>query len=520
MRFFCCFSIALLSVTLALTNCSKSDSSASASSPPPAVDHCDGLEEGDPDFEQQWYIHEGLNGDICSVWKEYTGRDIVIAISDAAIELTHPELSENVMPGMSYDFKNGDFIGDGDNPPFFQSHGNHVAGLIAARGDNNRGIKGGSKGDQRGIKGVAYEAKFFSYNIIFHTGASDTDDLKEARYEAVAKAHLGATTVSSNSWDEGSGHSFYPSWRTAVEEGLNSTPASGTGEGVSYLFAAGNDGTGRWNTQDRFNNFYGVLSICAVNREGTITDYSTRGGSLWICGTGGGTPGDIYTLDFVGSAGASPDEYHPNFNGTSASTPIVAGIVALIRQANPALSWRDVKVILADTARMPDGVSAIEGANMYSKAGKKYAYSYNYGFGIVDAKEAVEAAKNWQLLPAFLKETSASKSLSSDFSSSLSDTLTISADPIQFIEHVALRISVNPPLPVKIYLTSPLGQRIKVLSNEVTLQLESPSSEAYLGLTPFLGQAPNGEWKIEISASNPAIGESYSGNWYLEFVGH
>ena len=63
----------------------------------------------------------------------------------------------------------------------------------------------------------------------------------------------------------------------------------------------------------------------------------------------------------------TPDRYERDFAGTSAAAPIVSGVAALVRGANPELTWRDLKLILAATARKNDSGSAgwEDGATTY-----------------------------------------------------------------------------------------------------------------------------------------------------------
>ena len=94
--------------------------------------------------------------------------------------------------------------------------------------------------------------------------------------------------------------------------------------------------------------------------------------------------------------------YRNDFGGTSSAAPIVSGVAALVRGANPSLTWRDVKLILAASAMKndPSNTGWETGALRYDSATKKrYSYNPEYGFGVVDAGAAVELAESWTNLP-------------------------------------------------------------------------------------------------------------------------
>ena len=76
-----------------------------------------------------------------------------------------------------------------------------------------------------------------------------------------------------------------------------------------------------------------------------------------------------------------------------------------MREANPALTWRDVKLILAETSRkvQPDHPRWVTGAPVYLTPGTRYSHSQENGFGALDAKAAVERALAWTNVPALHK---------------------------------------------------------------------------------------------------------------------
>ncbi|NER35226.1 MAG: hypothetical protein F6J93_14650, partial [Oscillatoria sp. SIO1A7] len=100
----------------------------------------------------------------------------------------------------------------------------------------------------------------------------------------------------------------------------------------------------------------------------------------------------IVTTDLQGGQGYDEGNYTDSFGGTSAAAPMVSGVVALMLEANPNLTWRDVQHILVETSRKNDDR---EDAG-WTKNGAGYWVNHNYGFGAVDAGAAVRKARNWQ----------------------------------------------------------------------------------------------------------------------------
>lgn len=163
------------------------------------------------------------------------------------------------------------------------------------------------------------------------------------------------------------------------------------GKGIIYVFASGNDYD---NGADI--NFEGTLvsrftiSVGATGRDGFQALYSTGGTALFVSAPGGDL--DNYANHFAAAPGGGCRGLSP---GTSFSSPLVSGVIALMLEANPELTWRDVQGILATTSRRHDDKD-----NSWVVNGAGNHHSYLYGFGIVDAGAAVKAAKTWPLFSA------------------------------------------------------------------------------------------------------------------------
>jgi len=172
----------------------------------------------------------------------------------------------------------------------------------------------------------------------------------------------------------------------ALEQGITE---GRNGKGTIFVFASGN----AFNKGDDVNfsgwtNSRYTITVGAVNKEGFHADFSSGGAALMVTAPSG----DSLDIGHILTAGIGENSCANSGQGTSFSCPIVSGAVALMLEANSNLSWRDVQGILAQTSRRvdddgEDNTATINGAGLW--------HSEWYGFGIVDAKAAVEASMSW-----------------------------------------------------------------------------------------------------------------------------
>jgi hypothetical protein len=135
---------------------------------------------------------------------------------------------------------------------------------------------------------------------------------------------------------------------------------------------------------DGYVNRRGVVTVCAVDDDGRRPWYGEPGANLLVCApSSGDRPQRITTTALRG-------DHRGDFSGTSASTPMVSGVVALMLAANPQLTWRDVRLVLARTARRND-----EGDAGWSTGPSGLWFNHKYGFGVADAGAAVALAPGW-----------------------------------------------------------------------------------------------------------------------------
>ena len=444
----------------------------------------------DPLAGCQWHLHNtgalrpgGAAQDInvLEAWETTMGAGVNVAVVDTGMNHGHPDLSPNVRTERNHDYHETNTLSD-IHRPGASTHGTNVAGLIAARDDD------------QGMRGVAPRASIYGYNAILHAQGIQF-------YSALAMTRdLADTAVSNNSW--GSGDTGQPfaapgDWERAIETGI--TQGFG-GKGISYVWAGGNGGLHDNANLEGRASFYGVVAVCAITHGDVRTWYSERGANLWVCAPGGDGA--------LGIATTHRGWYTGSFTGTSASAPIVSGVVALMRATNPELSWRDVKLILAASARKnsPTDSGWEQGALQYGSTTDHYRFNHTYGFGAVDAGAAVSLADGWENAPTWRSVTALSSDADLALPTNTSDVVethaTIEGGHVGFVEFVAVNIDIDHAAfrDLEFELVSPSGAVSKLTSRPTSIHYTfRPLREPFrFGSARHLGEDAAGQWTLRI----------------------
>ena len=484
---------------------------------------------GDPAIDDslyacQWHLDQPSGEDINvkPVWDEgLMGEGVNVVVVDDGMDWTHEDLVDNVDASLHHDYTDG----AGIHHPY-NHHGTHVTGLIAAR-DNDVGVRG-----------VAPRATIYSHNLLAGLAEADSVSLALSAIADAMARDADVTAISNNSWGAIDGPSADPPgglWELAVENGVT---RGNDGKGVFYVWAGGNGHRiGDDANLDGRANFYAVTAACAVTHRGDRSSYSEVGANLWVCGQGGDF---VLEDDLLVGTTENSDRYVDTFNGTSAATPIVSGVAALVRQANPSLTWRDVKLILAGSARKndPHNEGWEYGATAYGSSTDRYHFNHEYGFGVVDAAAAVELAKAWNNLPPMREasiETAKIDRLIPDAYDAasietVSLTLTLDLDTdLDFTEFVEINTSFqhNSFRDLDIELESPTGAISKIVPAFDTFIDDDDPDNDYIPLRdPFrfgsarhLGEDPNGTWTLRIT-DRFNVGTGILESWGITVYGH
>ncbi len=462
----------------------------------------------DPLYGCQWHLdNRGRNGgsrgqdiNVEDAWQTTLGANVNVLVVDNGLDPGHEDLADNV--DLSRNF---DVLGDGRvlRPQF--SHGTAVAGLIAAR-DNDLGVRG-----------VAPQATIYAHNVLAR--GTDADFLAALLHEQ------DATRISNNSWGaaEGPGLDTVPfTWELALEQGIS---AGAGGKGIVYVFSAGNGDPFDYSNLEEYVNHYGVTAACAVDDRGFKTSTSEQGSNLWVCAPSrqGGRQAIVTTDNY--------DRYRNTFGGTSASAPQVSGVAALVLAANDSLTWRDVKLVLATSARKNDPGNRhwLAGAPKYRDEQNSYSFNHRYGFGVVDAAMAVELALDWVALPPFTEVEVDSGNLGLAIPDSPRNPVEVKLtlpDGVSFIEYIELQIDFehDSVRDLKIELVSPAGRTSLIAPDRLVIVGGQPIAIPWDGRFRFgsarhLGEDASGEWTLRITDRiNQDAG--LLGSWQIIAYGH
>jgi len=330
-------------------------------------------------FDDQWHLQNtgqtnGVSGEDANVtdaWDDYTGAGVVISVVDDGLDHAHADLSPNYSPHFSYDWCNDD---NDPSPTSWNGHGTAVAGVAAAVGDNSLDVTG-----------IAYEATIAGSTLIA-CWAGDSVEAEALSYES------DEIDIYTNSWgpaDDG---------QTLLGPGPLTLAAfefdayhGRDGLGNLLTWAAGNGlGSGDDSNYDGYANSRYTVAVTAINHNGEQSYYAEPGANILVAAYSNGDNEGITTTDITGSGGYDSGNVTHDFGGTSSATPLAAGIIALILEANENLTWRDVQHVLVNSARTNDASDLSWEIN---DAG--HDISHKYGFGVVDGGAAVAVAENW-----------------------------------------------------------------------------------------------------------------------------
>lgn len=526
--------------------------------------------------QKSFSLTSGLNSEDISVEPVHTllnirGRNVRIAVSDTGTEIEHEDLSENTLPGehRNYAFtqparwRNANPYPSGDEP-----HGTGVAGLIAALGWNGKGSRG-----------VAPLAKFASFRYILDPLPGETDASKLAKQLDQMDGNFDIFNYSYGY----AGYVFVEEDSVVQDAVKLGATTFRNGKGALYVQSAGNsfyeqflrfcadesdptcydEATGNTNAHETLATPYKIV-VGATNALGKVTSYSTPGSGIWVSAPGG-EDGFSYpamiTTDLSGcNAGMSYRDtylddffdfgFHPlngscnytnRFNGTSSAAPVTSGVIALMLEANPDLTWRDVKHILALSSERIDYNAATNSVDHpLSKDLSGYQYDYKwvknaanrwfsnyYGFGRINAENAVTMAMTYDLstLGNYEQITYDSGTISG---LTIPDNSFAGAENKIWVGHnleiesVQIRFTSNHPWPgdVAIHLVSPSGTESRLLTINSNIYSTGFEANTLMISNAFYGEKSEGYWTIKMYDGDDTIGTGQLTNWKVQINGH
>jgi subtilisin family serine protease len=295
----------------------------------------------DPRYNEQWhYNNTGQAGgtidadiDLPEAWELTKGNsNVIVAVLDAGISYTHPDLAANMWSGIGYNFV--------DNSPTVLpgSHGTHVAGTIAANTNNAVGVSGiaGGNGTGNGVRLMSCQIANPAWTI---SGGIENAFIWAADHGAA---------ITQNSWIYGTAGEYEQSVLDAIDYFNANGGGTVLGGGIT-IFAAGNS-----NSQAQLYPacYSGVLSVAATNNKDKKAAYSTY--NTWVDLS---APGGETSVAGGGVLSTYTGNSYAFLQGTSMACPHVSGVAALIISLAPGqLTSQNVKDILISTT---DNIDAL-----------------------------------------------------------------------------------------------------------------------------------------------------------------
>jgi serine protease AprX len=332
-----------------------------------------------------------------------SGKGVTVVVNDSGIDGTHKDLEygskviQNVAGATNLNAIVSGIIPvtyteNVPNTDFVVGHGTHVAGIVGGNGAMSSGKQAG----------VAPGVSLIGYGS--GAGLFILDTLSGFDY-AISNQEKYGIRVVTNSWGntDDVGTTFDPNDPTNIATKLCYD------NGIVIVFSAGNSGPTDNTITGNFKKAPWVITVAAGDDTGKLTSFSSRGkknvgGKVtvdgkefsWVDAPTVTAPGDKIVstratadaLSAAGLTGRAPAEmpYYTAFSGTSMAAPHVAGIIALMLDANPDLTPDQVKSIISTTATPLPGYEAWEVGsgyvNAYSAVDHAFNEEKNYGVAV------------------------------------------------------------------------------------------------------------------------------------------
>ncbi|MEM8637517.1 MAG: S8 family serine peptidase [Cyanobacteria bacterium P01_G01_bin.54] len=373
-------------------------------------------------YSRQWYLHHTGGRELEShshiqaeaAWDITRGnREVIVAITDDAIDIRHPDFQAPGKIVAPRDFRGKDFSPLPESSQ--ESHGTACAGVAVAE-ENGQGVVGVAPGcalmplrttgylDDRSIEDLFDWARSKGASVISCSwGAAVVHFPLSLRQRAAI--HRAATEGRDGKGCVivfAAGNANRPIQGTVYEQGWPDDLLTGPTEWLSG-FATHPDviavaACTSLSKKSAYSNWGEQISVCAPSNNAPPGMWFQKTGFIQTApAIGYGLPGrGIFTTDQLGNLGYDTGNFTRDFGGTSSACPVVAGVAALVLAANPDLTAQAVKQILEQTADkivdpQRDSQLNLQLGNYDSKG-----HSQWFGYGKVNAHRAVAQAKQYR----------------------------------------------------------------------------------------------------------------------------
>ena len=294
----------------------------------------------------------------------YTGNGVIVGLIDTGVNYNHIDIANSMWDGGSEFPHHGYDIFNQDNDPMDdQGHGTHTAGIIAGQG--NAGTQ----------TGVAPGAKIMAIKILSAEGEGEATHLIQGVEFALEH---GADLLSLSLSDVGAGPCYYyrDVFATCLDAGVAAAVACGNEGQTQYTYpvpfniSAPGNCPPPWLHPDQQieGGLTSVISVGATDSNDERCDFASVGPTTWSAGSNVGSyndypyeNGDASQPGLIRPDISAPGENVTSLNylttnnyiemdGTSMATPCVAGVLAMLLEANPDLSPAELDSIIELTS--------------------------------------------------------------------------------------------------------------------------------------------------------------------------